>query len=230
MIRSYRAELLRSTSRGTTWFLAFCFALMVFSMSNAGPQHQSPLWGFRQAGIVVATLLMGRAATAAAGDFSSGTIRAWLISVPSRLRLGLGKLAASASIAAGFAVLAGAAGYAVSGLFGRMPGVGDMAAATAELLGACVILSVFGHATGLLTRSVPAALTVSLAWILAAEHVLEGRFAHSTQWLPGLVTQRLTQHKLTVEALPGALAHALLPFVLLDGLALLLFVRRDVTS
>jgi hypothetical protein len=230
MIRSYRAELLRSTSRGTAWFLALCLALMLFAMSNAGPQHQSPLWGFHNAGIWVATLQMGRAATAAASDFSSGTIRSWLISAPPRLALELGKLAASASIAAGLAVLIGVAGYAVSGVFGHQPGIGDMAVGTAELLGACVIFTVFGHATGLLTRNVPAALTVSLAWILGAEQVLDGRFTHSTQWLPGQVTRQLTQHRLSAGALPGALTHALLPFLLLEALALWLFVRRDVTS
>lgn len=230
-MRTYLAELLRSTSRGTYGFLAVCLALMVFGIANAGPQHESPLWGYRQAAIVTATLLMGRAATVAASDFSGGTIRPWLISAPSRIGVGLGKLAASVSIAVGFASLSGLVAYTVSGAFGPVPAFADLLSATGELMAACAILTVFGHAVGLLTRNVPAALTLCLGWVLAAEHVLEGRFAHSTQWLPGLATQQITLDKLAAGGgFLAAFAHALIPFAVIEALALVLFVRRDVRS
>ena len=57
---TYRAELLRSLSRGTGSFLGLCLGLFVFGMLHAKPQHHVPLYGFQQASIIVATLIMGR--------------------------------------------------------------------------------------------------------------------------------------------------------------------------
>ncbi|MGI5233021.1 hypothetical protein [Actinoallomurus sp. CA-142502] len=230
-MRTYRAELLRSASRATGCLLLLCLCLAVFSMSNAGPQHEPPLWGFRQAAIFIATLLMGRAATVTAGDFSTGTIRPWIISTRSRGPVFLGKLAASLTIEVGTAVLMGLGAYLVSGVFGRVPPVGAMATATAQLALACAALSVFGHATGVMTRSVPVALTVTLGWILPAEAVLQGRSARLDRWLPGSVLHDFTLgHVAPGGTTAEAVFHATLPLVLLDAAALVFFLRRDINS
>jgi hypothetical protein len=230
-MRTYRAELLRSANRATLALLLCCLTLAVFAMSNAGPQHQPPLWGFRQAAIIIATLLMGRAATVAAGDFSTATIRPWLISTPSRGPVFIGKLAASVSIALAVAVVAGTAAYAVSGVLGQVPSLRDMAVATAQLAVACAALSVFGHAVGNATRSVPVALTVALGWILPAEAVLQGRSALLDTWLPGTILHGLTLGDVPAGSTPlSAVAHACLPFAVLDAVALFLFLRRDVNA
>src|SRR5262245_22029474 len=92
VMKHIRAELLRSANRSGVALLAVCLALTLFSMLNAGPQGEPPIWGFRQAAIFVATLAMGRAATTAASDFSLGTIRPWLISASSRGGAFFGKL------------------------------------------------------------------------------------------------------------------------------------------
>ena len=230
-MRTYRAELLRSVNRATGAFLLLCIALTVFSMVNAGPQHNTPLWGFRQAAIFVATLLMGRAATVTAGDFSTGTIRSWLISAPSRGPVLLGKLAATMFVALGFALVAGLSAYAVSSALGTVPAVTEVATATAQLGFACATLTLFGHSIGVLARSVPVALTVTLAWILPVEAVLDGRFHNSEQWLPGLVAHQITLGQLAPgSTTPTALTHAMLPFLVLEIAALAQFIRSDINS
>ncbi len=230
-MKNYRAELLRSGNRGTLWFLVLCLALTVFSMLNAKPQHHDPLWGFQQAGIFVGTLLMGRAATVTANDFSSGTIRSWLISSPSRGGVALGKLAASVTVALGFSLVAGVVGYAFSCVLGTVPTLSQTASVTGELAVGSVALTLFGSAVGLITRSVPVALTLVLAWILAGENVLNGRLAHADQWLPGLVAHEITLGKLVAgSTYPSAIAHAVIPFLLLEVVAVVHFLRRDVNS
>lgn len=230
-MRSLHAELRRAISRSSGAFVLLCLALAVFSMSNAGPQHEPPLWGLRQAAIIVATLLMGRAAVVSAADFSTGTIRAWLISTPRRPPVFLGKLAATVGVSAAVAIAIGAIAYAISGLFGTVPTLDAAATATAQLLLACVLLAVFGHAVGTLTRSIPVALTITLAWILPAEAVLSGRSPTLDTWLPGLLLRDITLGHPAAGTTPtGGALHAALPLVVLDAVALLVFCRRDVSE
>ena len=231
MTRTYRAELLRAANRSGVAFLLLCIAMTLFSMFNSGPQHQTPLWGFRQVAIFTATLVMGRAAVVAANDFSTGTIRPWLVSVRTRPGTFLGKLGASATIGLLAAAAVGLAGYLTSGLFGKVPSVPDMAVAVGQLALACVALSIFGHAVGMLTRSVPVALTVTIGWILPAEAVLQGHSRTLDHWLPGNVLQDFTLGGVASGSTPWSAAlHATLPFIVLDLIALAFFLRHDVNS
>lgn len=230
-MRSYRAELLRCLNRSTVALLALCVAVGAFAMLNAGPQHQVPLWGFQQAAIFIATLLMGRAAVTAATDFSAGTIRAWLISAPSRGTVFLGKVAASITVTLAGCAVVGLAALAVSCALGTIPTPGVFATMIEQLAIAAAGLTFFGHAAGVATRSVPIALTVTLGWILPAEAVLEGRSATFDAWLPGNLL-----HDISLGQIPpnttmlGASLHGVIPFLVLDMLALLVFLRRDVTA
>ncbi|HEY3868619.1 MAG TPA: hypothetical protein VGM10_09730 [Actinocrinis sp.] len=225
---TYRAELLRSLGRGTFWFLGACLGLFVFGMLHAKPQHHMPLYGFRQASILVATLVMGRAVTIAAGDFSSGTIRPWLISTPRRGAVHLGKLAASLTITVGFCVIAGGLGFVTSAALGTVPTIADISSVAGDLLLASAAFTVFGHGVGVLIRNVPVALTVTLGWILAGEHLLAGN--SSSPWLPGLVAQKITQGKVAGSQYAGALTHIFVPFLVIEAAALVLFARRDVNN
>ncbi len=230
-MKSFRAELARAMNRSTIWFVLLCVVLSVFAMSNARGQGHVPLWGFRQAGIFVSTLLMGRAATVAAGDFSSGTIRPWLISTASRGSSWGGKLAANLVYAVGVSIICSAVAYATSGAFGAVPSLSDAATAAGQLAAAGIALSLFGHAVGLLTRSIPVSLVITIGWILPVEHLLDGRFAHSDQWLPGLVSQQITLDKLASHSsATGAAIHAIVPFVILEVIAALYFLRRDISN
>jgi hypothetical protein len=228
---TYRAELLRSVNRATLCFFLLCVALTGFAMVNAGPQHHEPLWGFREVAIFVATLLLGRAATLAAGDFSSGTIRPWLISTPARGPVFLGKLAASITVAALTSVATGLTAYGFTAALGTVAAPGPMALATGQLMLASVVITVFGHAVGVVTRSVPVALTVVLAWILPGEAVIQGRSALVDRWLPGTLLHDITLGHLARGFTPvSVVVHAAVPFLLLDLVALAVFLRRDVTS
>ncbi|AUY52503.1 hypothetical protein [Streptomyces sp. CB01881] len=227
-MRTYRAELLRSLNRATGWFLALWLGLIMFAMLNAKPQQHEPLWGFQQAGIIVATLIMGRAATVAAGDFSTGTIRPWLISSPRRGGVCLGKLGASVTVAIAFSAIAGVFGFLMSSVLGTVPQVSEFAASARDLVVACVALTVFGHGVGVLTRNIPIALTITLGWILPAEHLFASN--NQSDWLPGLVAQQITLGKYTGGEYAGALVHAFLPFLIIEAVALVFFLRHDVNS
>jgi hypothetical protein len=66
---------------------------------------------------------------------------------------------------------------------------------------------------------------------LAVEHVLEGRFAHSTEWLPGLAAQLITLDRVASgDSRLGMSAYAIAPFAVLEDIALASFLRRDVNS
>lgn len=223
---TYRAELIRARARGTYWFLGLCLGLFLFGMVNAKPQHHVPLYGFRQASILAATLIMGRAVTVAAGDFGSGTIRPWLISAPRRGAVCLGKLAASLTIAAAFCVVAGVVGFAMSSALGTVPTFADVASVAGELLLACLGFTVFGHGIAILIRNVPVALAVTLGWILAAEHLLDT--GNAASWLPGLVAQKIVQGKIAGSDYAAALAHVFIPFTVIEAVAVVFFLRRDV--
>ncbi|HEY4458909.1 MAG TPA: hypothetical protein VGN81_31640 [Pseudonocardiaceae bacterium] len=228
---TYRAELLRYVNRTTIAFTVLCILFTLFAMSNAGPQGQDPLWGFRQVAILTATLLMGRAAVISANDFSTGTIRPWLISRPSRRSVFTGKLGASVSYALIAAVIIAAISYLGSGVFGTTPGFAGMAVATGQFALACAALTIFGHAVGVLTRSVPAAVAITVAWILPVEKVLQGRSRTLDQWLPGNLLQDITLGQVGAgQTAGGAILHATIPFILLDVVALVVFARRDVNS
>jgi len=225
---TYRAELLRSLGRGTGWFLGLCLGLFVFGMLNAKPQHHVPLHGFRQASIIVATLIMGRAATVAAGDFSNGTIRPWLISTPRRSTVCLGKLAATLTITVVFSAVAGVVGFVTSAALGTVPTITDTASVAGEFLLAGTAFTLFGHGVGVLIRNIPVALTVTLGWVLAAEHLLASDSA--SPWLPGLAAQKITLGKYIGSQYAGALAHVFVPFLIIEAVALVFFLRRDVNN
>ncbi|TVT61145.1 hypothetical protein FNH05_03460 [Amycolatopsis rhizosphaerae] len=230
-MRTYLAELLRSANRATAALVVLCLAAVTFTTLNSGAQHpDEPLIGFQQAAILIATLLMGRAAVVGAGDFSGGTIRPWLIAAPSRGPAFLGKMAASVTVALGFSVLVAIASYATNAVLGKGASFGALAAATGFLAITCAAFTLFGHAVGVLTRSIPVALTITLAWVLPAEHLL-ANYPAAVPWLPGMLLDGLNQGQLPPGGTTGSvLIHALLPFVVLEAVALVFFARRDVNS
>lgn len=230
MMVTARAELLRTLTRGHVVLLGVLAALAAFSMANAGPQGNAPIQGFRDVSIFLATFLMGRAATAAASDYRTGTLRPWLISRPHRGQLFAGKLAASVTVAVVAALVLLVLVWPLTALFGHPAPASALAGSAGSFLLACTALTLFGHAVGVITRSVPAALTITLGWILPAEAVLSGSLDHPDRWLPGLllrsVTDGVTPAGLTTA---GVVGHALLPFVALEALALPTFLKRDIT-
>lgn len=230
MLIAARAELLRTLTRGHVALLAVLAALVGFAMAQAGPQGNAPIQGFRDVSIFLATFLMGRAAVAAAGDYRTGTLRPWLISRPHRGQVYAGKLAASMTVSVVAAVVLLGLAWPLTTLFGHPSTASTLAGCAGSFLLACIALTVFGHAVGLITRSVPAALTITLGWILPAEAVLSGSFAHPNQWLPGLLLRSVTDGVIPAGlTTAGVVAHALLPFVALEALALFTFLQRDLT-
>jgi hypothetical protein len=228
-MRHFGAELLRATNRSTAALIAFGAAFTVFAMVNAGPQHRPPAWGFQQAAIFVATLLMGRAATVAATDFSAGTIRPWLISAPRRGAAFAGKLGATLTVTVIGCLTIALIGYAAAAALG--PPGGSMSAAVGGLVVAAAGLGLFGHAAGVATRSVPVALTVTVGWVLPAEAVLSGRSAALDRWLPGQLLHDVSLgHAPAGMGMASTVLHAVIPLLLLEAIAFVLFGRRDVTS
>lgn len=229
-MRSFRGELIRSFNRGNVALVAGLIILIGFAMANAVPQGNAPIQGFWDVSIFLAVFLMGRAATTVARDCSSGSLRPWLISDPRRFSVFAGKLGASVAITVITAVALLAVAWILTAAFGRLADLSTILTTGGEFLLACIALTFFGHAAGLVTRSVPVALTVTLGWILPAEAVVAGSIVHPDHWLPGLLLRSVTAGVIP----PGlttatVIAHALLPFLALEVIAVVTFLRRDIT-
>lgn len=227
-MRTYHAELLRTCNRAHLLLMLFALALLGFLMFNYKPQHQTPLGGFEQAGMVVASIFMCRAAVVAGGDFSGGTIRPWLIARPRRSEVFLGKLAASLTLGVVFCIVAGVMAYLASAVQSKTPTVSHDAAVAGQLLIGIGALTLFGHAIGVLTRSIPVGLTLTLGWVLPVEKFLSN--PSRDHWLPGITVQNITLGKFTGGDWSGAISHAYIPFLILEIGALVFFLRQDVNS
>jgi energy-coupling factor transporter ATP-binding protein EcfA2 len=109
-----------------------------------------------------------------------------------------------------------------------VPKISDSASTTGEFLLASVGLTVFGHAVGVLARNIPIALTVTLGWILPAEHLIATD--NHSGWLPGIVAQQITLGKYSGGEYFGAIAHVFIPFIIIEAVALVFFLRHDVNN
>jgi hypothetical protein len=133
-----------------------------------------------------------------AGEFRHNTATSTFLISPNRGRVVVAKIAASALVGAGLALIASALTLAVAlpwlatkhihvDIFSRNVGL--------VLLGAVAAMTVYGAigvAVGSLIRNQMAAVVIALAWVLVVESLLVG-FAHEIlRWTPGGATAALT--------------------------------------
>ena len=187
-------------------------------------------------GIVV----LAFAATAVAGDYSTGFIRLLVQAEPRRWRLVVGKALALAGLTVGAAALATVVGVVSSFVMATLTGV-STAAWTSDLLGTVgrtfgnlslglAVWGMIGFAIAVATRSTAAAIAGGIGYVLVVENLLGLLNQDLTPWLPGSAITALVAGGDATLSYSMALALALLYILLGLIISLVVFQRRDITA
>jgi ABC-type transport system involved in multi-copper enzyme maturation permease subunit len=181
------------------------------------------------------------AAATLGADYSLGTWRPLLVRHPRRATLLAGKVLAFSVLAAGALATTWIAAFVTSYVGAHMRGVstsqwfgmaGIRAAGAAYLKAVfiCTAWQLIGSAIAVLTRSVTIAVVAIVVWAVPVERIVGSSVTAAPHWLPGLLLEALS----VSDTKTGTTGHVLLVVtavaVVLSVLALLDFVRRDVTA
>jgi ABC-2 type transport system permease protein len=174
-------------------------------------------------------------------EYSRGTFATALMKEPRRLRLLGGKIAALLVFLGSALLVAEAAGWLFA--FGIAPlrgistsawfsasALGDAAAAYGTALFVAAAWACIGVAVAVLTRSVPIALAIGIAWAGPAEHLTQRAWAGASSWFPGLLLEASAAGGNAEVPFGRALAMAAVYAGVLMTAALVAFSRRDVTT
>jgi ABC-2 type transport system permease protein len=174
-------------------------------------------------------------------EYARGTLSASLMRQPSRLRWLAGKLGALlAFVAAALFVtevatwlfglaLAPARGISTSAWFSASA-LGEAAGAYGSALFVAASWAVLGTTLAVLTRSVPIALGIGVAWAGPIEHITQNAWGGATRWFPGLSLEAFSAGGTVEASLGHAFAVAALYVAAAASVAVVSFQRRDVTT
>jgi len=193
------------------------------------------------AGEIVTAIAVIIVAANVGAEWSQGTIRNLLVRQPDRLQLLAGKmlalllfvlLAATLALFIGAGVsLVAAHAYAIStSAWTSAQGVNNFFSFLGNRLIGIVGFSLLGMLIAVLTRSVAAAVGLSLAYVLVVESLMYAVWPEGAQWGPAHVFGYLTTSASAPMSYGAALGVALLwmlGFAVVSGLA---FERMDITA
>ena len=197
-------------------------------------------------GFIVSTSLIGLvvavlAAATIGGDYGLGTWRPLLVRHPRRATLLAGKTSAfTALIAAGLAttwLVALGVSFAGAHLRGvpttawiSLAGARAAGNAYLKALFICIAWQLIGTALAVLTRSVTIAVVAVVVWAVPVERIVGSSISTAPHWLPGLLLEALSVSDTKTASTGHVLAIVSLVAVVLFVVALVDFVRRDVTA
>ncbi len=207
------------------------------SLSRAGGGTEVFTTGASFAGTFIFVLFVG----AIAVEFSRGTVRTMLLRQPHRTKLLAGKLAALLAFAA--TVLAGAEAVAWIAAKALAPSqdintgawtsvdalwhaVSDYGAALFWVAGYAVLATT----VAVLTRSLPVALAIGIAWAGPFEHLLQDGWSTASRVFPGLLLEAFIAGGTTNVSATRAFVTIALYAVVAGAIATATFARRDVTA
>jgi len=179
-------------------------------------------------------------AVVTAGDYSSGLVRLLVAAEPRRWRLLAGKAIALAVVTAGattvatvvniFAVMpaAQAAGISTAAWGTDLPSV--VVSAWTNLFLALCVWGVLGLVIAVLTRSAAVAISIGVGYVLVVESLVKMVKDVPSDWLLGTTLGAVAKGGTASVAYGTALALALGYVTLGLVLAIVVFVRRDVTD
>jgi len=179
-------------------------------------------------------------AVVTAGDYSSGLVRLLVAAEPRRWRLLAGKAIALAIVTAGattvatvvniFAVMpaAQAAGISTTAWGTDLPSV--VVSAWTNLFLALCVWGVLGLVIAVLTRSAAVAISIGVGYVLVVESLVKMVKDVPSDWLLGTTLGAVAKGGTASVAYGTALALALGYVTLGLVLAIVVFVRRDVTD
>jgi ABC-type transport system involved in multi-copper enzyme maturation permease subunit len=189
------------------------------------------------AGFVVFVLFIGLIAR----EFSEGTFRALALREPRRARIIVGKVVGLLTVALGVAIVAELATFVLSLALAPGKGIDTAAWFSLDGLGAAfgdlgtVMLGVtgwalLGTALAVIFRSAPIALAVGFAWAGPFENIVSRSWDTGNRVFPGRLLSAMMSGGTTEVSFGRAVAFSALYGALALAVALVLVVRRDVTS
>ena len=110
------------------------------------------------------------------------------------------------------------------------PGIADLTRALGDLLLATIGFTTFGLVVGLLFRSSVTAVIVGFAYLLPVEAVIVRIAPHTATWLPGQLLQAVAAGGLSPDGFVHSLVLSTVYLIVAVLVALVVFVRRDVTA
>lgn len=200
------------------------------------------LAGFQAASSFLGIIGLAMFATAIATEFSTGTIRAVLVTDPRRRRVLAGKVSGLALFLVVALTIAAIAAALVATLLSGPQGIDTSAWPTAEGIGeatsiwartiiATIAWGLFGAMLAMYSRSASLAIAAGVAYFLIGEHlILQSLWPSVADWLPAGAFAALASggsatlsfaSSLSLTALYGGIAYLLTS---------LMFERRDVTD
>ncbi len=265
MINSLRSELVKL--RRPTAIVGYAGAaigvttlMTVVSLANAdNPDARGPgtadsltldqlaepggyLAGFEAASSFLGIIALALFASAIAAEFSTGTVRALLVTDPRRRSLLAGKIAGLTVFLAVALTLAAVAGGLVATLISGSQGINSDAWATtdglgegvaiwANLVAATTVWGLFGALLAMVSRSAAISIAAGVAYFLIGEHlILQSLWPSTADWLPAGSFAALAEGGTATVSFATALgltaAYAAAAYVLTS----LIFERRDITD
>jgi hypothetical protein len=207
------------------------------ALSKAGGGTEIFTRGIAFTGTFLFVLFVGVLAV----DFSRGTVRTMLLRQPRRIPLLAGKLGALLAYAAVWLGIAEVLTWLAAHLFAGGQDVSTThwtsMSAVGSALGdyATVITWITGYALlalmlAVLTRSVPIALSVGIAWSGPLEHLVQNAWPAGVKVFPGLLLEAFVSGGTPEITASRAFLTASVYVAIAAGIAALTFTRRDVTS
>ncbi len=207
------------------------------SLSQAGGGTEVFTTGASFAGTFIFVLFVG----AIAVEFSRGTVRTMLLRQPHRTRLLAGKIAALLSLAA--TVIAGVEAVTWIAAMALAPSqnIDTSAWTSVEALGHALSdygaalfwvtgYAVLGTMVAVLTRSVPVALAIGIAWAGPLEHLLQDGWSTASRVFPGLLLEAFVAGGTSNVSAARAFVTIALYVVVAGAIATASFARRDVSG
>jgi ABC-2 type transport system permease protein len=250
-VKLKRPNLLAGTYAGLA-LAASLFAVLLFAQAPATGGGDLPslaqlaqpdglIHGVNRAAVLLGVVAFGIAATQIASEYSLGTLRQLLVRQPRRAVLLAGKSLAVLAFMLGAVVFASLvatvaafvmahARHVPTGAWTSSAGITDLTRALGELLLATVGFTVFGLVVGLLFRSSVIAIIVGFAYLLPFEAVVTRIVPSTAKWLPGQLLQAVATGGQVTAGFARSLILSAVYLVIAGVVAVVVFVRKDVTA
>jgi ABC-2 type transport system permease protein len=265
MIASLRSELVKLFRRNAVFgyagaAVAFTALMTVVSITNAGdPQASGPgssasltpeqlaepggfLAGLEAANNFLGIIALALFASSIAAEFSTGTIRALLVTDSRRRTLLAGKVVGLTAFLVATLTVAAFVGAIVAGVLGGRQGIDTDAWLTlsgltegitiwASVSIAVIGWGMFGALLAMISRSAAISIAAGVAYFLIAEHlILRSLWPAAADWLPSGLLSALAEGGTPTVSFTTALTLSALYAAAAYGVTLLIFERRDITD
>ncbi|MGO9583306.1 MAG: ABC transporter permease [Acidimicrobiales bacterium] len=212
-------------------------ALTLAQLAHASGLSQ----GLTQSGVLLGAVSFSVAAFQFGGEFSHGTLRNLLVRQPRRSVLMAGKCLAVLTFLIGAVVVATVFGICAAFVVAHLrsiptsawtsgAGMSDLGNLLGDLVISTCGFAVIGMIAGVLLRSSVIAIAAGLAVLLPFETILTDAVPGTGRWLPAQLLEAIAQGGSTSAPFAAAVITVSAYLAGAVAIAMLVFVRRDVTA